>query len=68
MDLEASLRKRGGSEPPPPPSSDLTNLRSLNLSYKAKMEEEGSRSLAPTQPLMEEDNKVSLTMMRSCVN
>lgn len=38
--LEAALRKRGDSEPPP----DLTSLRSLNLSYKAKMTEESLSS------------------------
>ena len=34
--LEEALRKRGDSEPPP----DLSSLRSLNRSYKAKMAEE----------------------------
>ena len=39
--LEIALRKRGDSEPPP----DLSDLRSLNMSYKAKMAEELSSSL-----------------------
>ena len=38
--LEFALRKRSDSEPP-----DLSSLRSLNMSYKAKMTEELSNSL-----------------------
>ena len=34
--LQEALRKRGDSEPPP----DLSDIRSLNLSYKAKMAED----------------------------
>ncbi len=54
--LEEALRKRGDSEPPP----DLTSLRSLNMSYKAKMAEDqlshslGSPPTTPTSSLAPE--------------
>ena len=54
--LELALRKRSDSEPP-----DLSSLRSLNMSYKAKMTEELSNSLetsAIPRERLEEEQEV----------
>ena len=54
--LELTLRKRSDSEPP-----DLSSLRSLNMSYKAKMTEELSNSLetsAIPRERLEEEQEV----------
>ncbi len=45
-ELEVSLRRRSGSEPPDPSS-----IRSLNLSYQAKMEEKEKRYSADSTKL-----------------
>ena len=46
QELEVSLRKRSDSEPPDPSS-----IRSLNLSYQAKMEEKEKRDGVETPSL-----------------
>ena len=51
--LELALRKRSDSEPP-----DLSSLRSLNMSYKAKMTEELSNSLDIPRESLEEVQEV----------
>ena len=56
QELEVSLRKRSDSEPPDPSS-----IRSLNLSYQAKMEEKEKRDggvetpSLPRAELLDED-------------
>lgn len=46
--LEAALKKRGDSEPP----SDPLSIQSLNLSYKAKLEESIAHAMSPDSPLL----------------